>query len=257
MKVIAADTRFTVFNVSAASLLSKWHGESQKMVRILYKTAWEHNPSIIFIDEFDSLFGSSGRSGSESSHTANQIQSELLHFLDGIETPSINETVTIVATNRPRKFTTALLRRFDKILYVAPPNKLTVHDIFSDFLKSVDHTLTRNQFDYLLHELCAYTPAEMKQIFTVAYYRSFRKYTAASSSFDDKVFPNKIVFFDFRVALKNVKPVLRLGRNIGQTLINNRSWNEVHGKPEILYRKHFYESDDYYYDNPVRLTSID
>jgi len=78
MKVIAADSRFTVFNVSAASLLSKWHGESQKMVRMLYTTAWEHTPSIIFIDEFDSLFGGGG--DSESSHVARQIQSELLRI---------------------------------------------------------------------------------------------------------------------------------------------------------------------------------
>ena len=57
VRVLASDVSLDMFNVSAGVLMSKWFGESQKMIRIMFETVWEHAPSVLFIDEFDSIFG--------------------------------------------------------------------------------------------------------------------------------------------------------------------------------------------------------
>ncbi|MFX0173754.1 MAG: AAA family ATPase [Candidatus Hodarchaeota archaeon] len=71
IQVLAAEiTPITVFHVSTGTILSKWHGESQKNIRVLYETAWEYAPSIIFIDEFDGIFGSSNNSSNGDSEAS-------------------------------------------------------------------------------------------------------------------------------------------------------------------------------------------
>ncbi len=79
VRVLASQVNVPVYSISAATLLSKWMGESQKMVHAYYQAAWANSPSIVFIDEFDGLFGSPSHasSGSEASTTAIQIQKEL------------------------------------------------------------------------------------------------------------------------------------------------------------------------------------
>jgi len=256
IKVLASEIGLPIFHISAADLLSKWHGESQKMVRVLYETAWEFAPSIIFIDEFDGVFGSGNasnhplRRGSETSQLTTQLQEELQQYLDGMHTPAVNETVTIVATNYPWRLRLAQLRRFDRRLYISPPTPNDVSRIIVRFLNKVSHSLTVKQIKWLAYELRGHTPDEILKICNAALYDSFRRPPfvskvhlsdspppAPSSSSD----PPKLRFIDFVGLSDRFKPILRFTDVESVNLKQYRKWNEDAGIPPIFYPKHYWE----------------
>ncbi|XP_037947228.1 spastin isoform X1 [Teleopsis dalmanni] len=119
-RAVATECSATFFNISAASLTSKYVGDGEKLVRALFAVAREMQPSIIFIDEVDSLL--SERSNNE--HEASRrLKTEFLVEFDGL--PGNNEgdrIVVLAATNRPQELDEAALRRFTKRVYVSLPD---------------------------------------------------------------------------------------------------------------------------------------
>lgn len=63
-KAVASECRTIFFNISASSVVSKWHGESEKLIRVLFDLARHHQPSTIFLDEIDSIMSQRAGSGS-------------------------------------------------------------------------------------------------------------------------------------------------------------------------------------------------
>lgn len=89
---------FTFFNIAASTLISKWRGESEKLVRVLFELAKFHEPSIIFIDELDSL---TAKRCSNEHEASKRLKNEFLSLLDGLESEAEGKVFVLGSTNMP------------------------------------------------------------------------------------------------------------------------------------------------------------
>jgi transitional endoplasmic reticulum ATPase len=123
-KAIANEAKANFISIKGPELISKWVGESERAIREIFKKAKQAAPSIIFLDEFESVAHMrSGGSGSEGSDVANRVVNQLLASMDGVE--SLEGVIVVAATNRPEMIDPALLRsgRFERVLHVPPPDE--------------------------------------------------------------------------------------------------------------------------------------
>ena len=149
-KAIASECNSTFFNISASSLTSKWVGESEKTVKSLFKVAYKRVPSIIFIDEIDSIL--SKRSGSENEATK-RLKTEFLIQFDGLGSNTNARLLVIAATNRPMDLDEALLRRLPKRVYCGPLDE----DGRFEFIKKVINRVETNLSDEDIREIAKMT----------------------------------------------------------------------------------------------------
>ncbi|EIE23907.1 AAA-domain-containing protein [Coccomyxa subellipsoidea C-169] len=119
-KAIAANISATFFSISASSLTSKWIGEGEKMVRALFAVAGCLQPSVIFIDEIDSVL--SARKSEGEHEASRRLKTEMLIQMDGCDPSAADRRVLLVgATNRPEELDEAARRRMPKQLYIPLP----------------------------------------------------------------------------------------------------------------------------------------
>jgi len=124
------------YDVKTESILSKYFGESSKLITALYNSARNHSPSIVFIDEFDSL--SPSRDG-EASEASRKVLSTLLTELDGLGDKNSNRLLlTLAATNTPWDLDTAVLSRFPRRIYVPLPDAESTKAIIKLHTKGLD-----------------------------------------------------------------------------------------------------------------------
>jgi transitional endoplasmic reticulum ATPase len=120
-KATARESNANFIATKSSDLLSKWYGESEQQIARLFARARQVAPTVIFIDEIDSLVPARG-GGLGEPQVTERVVNTILAEMDGLE--ELNNVVVIGATNRPSLIDPALLRpgRFDELIYVAPPD---------------------------------------------------------------------------------------------------------------------------------------
>jgi SpoVK/Ycf46/Vps4 family AAA+-type ATPase len=148
-KCIASQCKATFFSISSSSLTSKWVGEGEKMVRALFAVARVHQPSVIFVDEIDSLLTQRLEGEQEATR---RIKTEFLVQFDGVGTDAEDRILLIGATNRPQEIDEAARRRFRKKLYIPLPEDQARKIIVQNLLKKQQHSLSSNDIEDIIRK---------------------------------------------------------------------------------------------------------
>lgn len=120
-RAIAGEAGCAFFTVSASDLINKYVGQSERLVRTLFEMAREAKPSVIFIDEIESIVPQRGGGADSSSNHMDRVVTEFLKQVDGLGVDNTG-ILTLAATNIPWQIDKAGLRRFDRRIYVPLPD---------------------------------------------------------------------------------------------------------------------------------------
>jgi transitional endoplasmic reticulum ATPase len=227
-KAAANESEANFISIKGPELLSKWVGESEKGVREVFRKARQAAPCIIFFDEIDAIAPRRGGDFGDS-HVTERLISQLLTELDGLEI--LTNVVVIAATNRPDIIDPALLRpgRFDRLLYVPPPDKDSRLQIIKIHIKK--KPLAENiNIDQLASLTGGYTGADIASLSSAAVMLALREHVSKykdPKEADSHRQELKIHMKHFEEAMKKIRPLSTQELSMYKTIA------EQFGKPEL------------------------
>jgi len=207
-KAAANESEANFISIKGPELLSKWVGESEKGVREVFRKSRQAAPCIIFFDELDAIAPTRGGNHGDS-HVTERVISQFLTEMDGLEI--LTNVVVIGATNRPDIIDPALLRpgRFDRILYVPPPDRdsrlqiLKIHAKRKPLAEDVS-------IEQLADKTDGYTGADLASLSSAAVMLSLREHIKKYPDPKEAEKYNqdlKITMKHFEEAMKKIRPL--------------------------------------------------
>ena len=206
-KAVASETNAHFISISGPEIMSKFYGESEARIREIFKESREKAPSIIFIDEIDSI---APKREEVTGEVERRVVSQLLSLMDGLE--SRGKVIVIAATNRPNAIDPALRRpgRFDREIEIKVPDKrgrLEILQIHSHNMP-LESDVNQEKIAAVTH---GFVGADMEYLCKEAAMRCLRRLLPELSLEDEKISPETldklvITMNDFEMAIKDVMP---------------------------------------------------
>ncbi|XP_062074468.1 ribosome biogenesis ATPase RIX7 [Humulus lupulus] len=171
-KAIAKEAGASFINVSMSTITSKWFGEDEKNVRALFTLAAKVSPTIIFVDEVDSMLGQRSRAGEH--EAMRKIKNEFMTHWDGLLTKPGERILVLAATNRPFDLDEAIIRRFERRILVGLPS-VDNREMILKTLLAKEKTEERLNYKELATMTEGYSGSDLKNLCTTAAYRPVRE----------------------------------------------------------------------------------
>ena len=196
-KAIAHESNSTFFSISSSTLTSKWVGESEKMVRTLFALATIHQPSVVFIDEIDSILCARNENEQEGSR---KIKTEFMVQFGGTRSEQEDRILIIGATNRPEELDEAVRRRLEKRLYIPLPSKdgrkVFIRNMIDKEVQSgLKIDMVDEDIDTIVEMTRGYSGADLKSLCTEASLVPLRSITDISMIEIDSIRPVNVTDF--------------------------------------------------------------
>jgi len=206
-KAAATECSATFFSASSADLLSKWLGESEKLISSLFKVARLKAPSLIFMDEIDSVATKRGE-GSESGGER-RVKTQLLSEIQGLKSTHDKPLLVLGATNRPWDIDNAMLSRFEKRVHVPLPDMKARAGIFKIHTEGVNTELSDEDYIELAVRTDGYSGRDIANVCREVIMLPIRELDMSGllDSSDEEVIVRDITLKDFKKTLKKVKPM--------------------------------------------------
>ncbi|CAN1300458.1 Outer mitochondrial transmembrane helix translocase [Linum perenne] len=251
-KAIAREAGASFINVSMSTITSKWFGEDEKNVRALFSLAAKVSPTIIFVDEVDSMLGQRTRVGEH--EAMRKIKNEFMTHWDGLATKQGERILVLAATNRPFDLDEAIIRRFERRIMVGLPSVENREMILKTLLskEKVDEQLDFKELATLTE---GFSGSDLKNLCTTAAYRPVRELiqqersrdmekkekkkkaaeaqkpdetTEAQETKEERVITLRpLNMEDFRLAKNQVAASFASG---GSIMAELKQWNELYGE---------------------------
>ena len=191
-RAIATESKANFISIKGPEIMSKWVGESEKAVRMIFKKAKQVSPSIVFLDEIDAI--APKRGSHFDSGATERVVNQLLTSMDGLE--DMENVVVIAATNRPDIVDAALLRpgRFDKLMLIPVPDEPSRLRILQVHTKRMP--LEKVDLQALSKRLDGYVGADIENLCREAGLAALRKNKTAT----------KVTMEHFEEALASMRP---------------------------------------------------
>ncbi|MDI1496059.1 MAG: Cell division cycle protein 48-like protein [Cenarchaeum symbiont of Oopsacas minuta] len=230
-KAVANESNAHFISISGPEIMSKFYGESEARLREIFKEAREKSPSIIFIDEIDSI---APKREEVSGEVERRVVSQMLSLMDGLE--ARGKVIVISATNRPNAIDPALRRpgRFDREIEIKVPDKKGRMDILAIHTRNMplSDDVNRIKVAAVTH---GYVGADLEYLCKEAAMKCLRRLLPELNLEDEKIPPetlDKLVVIgdDFQKALKEVTP-----SGMREVFIENPDvkWDEVGGLDDV------------------------
>ncbi|XP_076953730.1 uncharacterized protein LOC143627890 isoform X2 [Bidens hawaiensis] len=181
-KAIANDAGASFINVSMSTITSKWFGEDEKNVRALFSLAAKVSPTIIFVDEVDSMLGQRTRVGEH--EAMRKIKNEFMSHWDGLLTKPGERILVLAATNRPFDLDEAIIRRFERRIMVGLPSVESRETILKTLLAK--EKVEDLDFKELAVMTEGYSGSDLKNLCVTAAYRPVRELMQQEKQKDKK-----------------------------------------------------------------------
>ncbi|MFX1531765.1 MAG: AAA family ATPase [Promethearchaeota archaeon] len=206
-KAAATECKATFFSASSAELLSKWLGESEKLISSLFKVARLRAPSLIFMDEIDSIATKRGE-GTESGGER-RVKTQLLSEIQGLKSTHDKPLLVLGATNRPWDIDNAMLSRFEKRVHVPLPDMKARAGIFKIHTEGVNTALNDEDYIELAVRSDGYSGRDIANVCREVIMLPVRELDMSGllESSDKEVNVRDINLKDFNKTLKKVKPM--------------------------------------------------